>query len=101
MVESIISLASDDRSNTRLLLLSRDITEIRDVISSDYVRLDVAAQSEDLKLYVAAEIDIRRKRVGRGRLRIRNPDLKEHIAKTLVEGAAVMLVNPIVFVDMY
>jgi hypothetical protein len=90
VIESILSLGCAEYSNTRLMILSRDIPEIRELLSQEYGHLEVAAQSEDLKLYVAAEIETRLRRHGRGQLRIRNPELKDHIMKTLVERAGGM-----------
>jgi hypothetical protein len=72
------------------MVLSRDIPEIKDLISQGYTQWEVSAQSEDLKLYVAAEIETRQRRHGRGRLRIGSPELKDHIMKTLVERAGGM-----------
>ncbi|KAG4444289.1 hypothetical protein IFR05_000264 [Cadophora sp. M221] len=85
VTDSITSLASD--SNTSVLVLSRDIHDIRGSLEEQYSHLDIAARSEDLKLYVAAEIETRSRKHGRGQLQIRNPQLKEHILKTLVDRA--------------
>jgi Cdc6-like AAA superfamily ATPase len=49
-----------------------------------YRQLSISAMSSDLRLYVASEIA---KRTNDKRLRIRSPDLKEHIMRTLVEKA--------------
>jgi hypothetical protein len=89
VVESITSLVAPDESNIRLLVLSRDLYEIRGLLlsSQNFSHLDIAARSEDLKLYVAAEIDIRLKRFGRNQLRIKSPELKAHILETLVDRA--------------
>jgi len=91
-VESLTDLVSDDNSNIRLMILSRDIPEIRGYLKQQYSQLEVSAQSEDLKLYVAAEIETRQRRHGRGQLRIKSPELKDYIMETLVEGAGGMLV---------
>ena len=93
-VESLDSLASVNESSIRILLLSRDIQEIRCFLEQNYSYLEIAAHSEDLKLYVAAEIETRQRKFGKGQLRIKNADLKDHIMKTLVERAAGMLVIP-------
>jgi hypothetical protein len=87
VAESLVNLAGDPNSNIRLLILSREIPEIRGFLNEQYSHLEVAAQSEDLKLYVAAEIETRQRRYGRGQLRIRSPELKDHIMKTLVVQA--------------
>jgi NACHT domain len=92
-VESLLKLSCDEESNIRLLILSRDVTDISGPLTGSFNHLEVSAQSEDLKLYVAAEIDKRLKKHGRGQLRIRNPDLKEDIKRRLVEQAGGMSVN--------
>jgi hypothetical protein len=51
---------------------------------NDYVQISIAAQSSDLKLYVASEIE-RRSRTQK--LRIQDPDIKEEIMERLVEKA--------------
>jgi hypothetical protein len=91
-VESLVSLAAGERSNTRLLILSRDIPEISGLLGSKFNHMEVAAQSEDLRLFVGAELEARSRKFGRGQLRIRSPDLKDHIMKTLVEKSAGMSV---------
>ncbi|KAF4629542.1 hypothetical protein G7Y89_g8607 [Cudoniella acicularis] len=50
----------------------------------DFYQISIAAMSSDLRLYVASEIE---KRTREEKLRIRDPTLKEHVMKTLVEGA--------------
>lgn len=88
-VESLIGLASE-QSATRLLLLSRDIPEIRGLLGDEFSHMEIAAHSEDLRLYVSAEIEKRHRRYGRGSMRINNPELKDHIMKTLIEKSAGM-----------
>ncbi|KAL2066420.1 hypothetical protein VTL71DRAFT_2491 [Oculimacula yallundae] len=85
VTESIASLALDN--NTSILILSRDVSDVRDCLREQYSHLDIAARSEDLKIYVAAEIETRSRARGRGQLRIRSTDLKEHIMKTLIDKA--------------
>ncbi|TVY94089.1 Serine/threonine-protein phosphatase 6 regulatory ankyrin repeat subunit C [Lachnellula willkommii] len=69
--------------NLKTLFASRDEVDIRNCLS-DYANISIAAQSGDLRLYVAAEIETRS---ARNQLRIRDPKLKEHIMKTLITGA--------------
>jgi hypothetical protein len=87
LVESLVSLGSDISSNTRTLFLSRDEHDIRELLEDHYSHIQIAAHSEDLRLYVAAEISTRTQRTGRGKLRIKNPELKQHIMETLVDRA--------------
>jgi ankyrin repeat protein len=55
----------------------------------DYLQISIAAMSSDLRLYVASEIE---RRTRERKLRIQDPSLKEHIMKTLVDGADGMYV---------
>jgi len=87
VVSSLLHLCSDTDSNVRAIFLSRDEYEIRELLSETFFHVNIAAQSEDLKLYVAAQIDSRERLVGRDQLRIRSKDLKQHIITTLVDGA--------------
>jgi hypothetical protein len=58
----------------------------------DFVQISIAAMSSDLRLYVASEIE---RRTRERKLRIRDPILKDHIMKTLVDGADGMYVSEI------
>ncbi|CAG8972230.1 hypothetical protein HYALB_00001628 [Hymenoscyphus albidus] len=87
VIESLNKLVSNHQSNVRLLVLSREDFGIREVLEKEFIYLEISAQSKELELYVAAELEAR-KGAGRGRLRIRGNELKEHIKKTLVERAA-------------
>jgi len=55
----------------------------------DYFQISIAAMSSDLRLYVASEIE---RRTRERKLRIQDASLKEHIMKTLVDGADGMYV---------
>ncbi|PMD31117.1 hypothetical protein L207DRAFT_592050 [Hyaloscypha variabilis F] len=50
----------------------------------DFVQISIAAMSSDIRLYVASEIE---RRTREKRWRIRDPSLKDHIMKTLVDEA--------------
>jgi hypothetical protein len=69
--------------NTKTLFASRPEIDIGYELE-DYIPVSIAAMSTDLILYVAFEIEQRTKTK---KLRIKDPDLKEHIMKTLVERA--------------
>ncbi|KAF2143360.1 uncharacterized protein K452DRAFT_357690 [Aplosporella prunicola CBS 121167] len=71
-------------NNLKIVLLSRDEEEIRQCLAPNFTHLRIAAQSGDLELYVAAEID---KRMKDGRLGIRNLKLKEEVMERLVKDA--------------
>ena len=87
VVQSLASLATNSGSNIRALFLSRDEYDIREMLQQEFGHVKIAAHREDLELYVAAEIESRQRKVGREQLRIRSSGLKDHIIKSLVEGA--------------
>ena len=77
-----------DDVNVNLLLLSRDEVEIRDIIDTN-PQISIAAENSDLRLYVGAEIE---ERIGKKKLNIKSPSLKEHIVERLIGGADGMYV---------
>ena len=79
-VELLCSLSS---IGLKTLYASRDEVDIRNSLA-DYAKVSIAAQSKDLRLYVAAEIRIR---ITGNQLVIRDEELKEHIMRTLITGA--------------
>ncbi|TVY92919.1 Serine/threonine-protein phosphatase 6 regulatory ankyrin repeat subunit B [Lachnellula willkommii] len=87
VVQSLASLATNSGSNIRALFLSRDEYDIRKLLQQEFGHVEIAAHKEDLELYVAAEIESRQRKVGREQLRIRSSELKDHIIKSLVNGA--------------
>lgn len=88
VVESLIRLHDGENTTIKTLFLSRDEIEIRERLE-DYTKVSIAARSSDLRLYVAAEIDLRTRKK---RLRIKDQSLKEYILERLVEGAEGMYV---------
>jgi hypothetical protein len=82
-VTSLLRGLNTPGGNTKTLFASRPEIDIGYELE-DFVSVPIAAMSTDLKLYVAFEIEQRTKTK---KLRIRDPDLKEHIMKTLVERA--------------
>ena len=87
VINSLTSLCSNAGSSIRSLFLSRDEYEIRQLLQQQYTIVAISAHKEDLELYVAAQIESRQRKLGRDQLRIRSPELKDHIIKTLVERA--------------
>ncbi|KAL8915758.1 MAG: hypothetical protein Q9172_006692 [Xanthocarpia lactea] len=81
LLASVNMLEGD--ANIKTLFLSRDEVDIREHLK-DYSKVAIAARSRDLKLYVAAEIDIR---VRKHKLRIKDPSLKGYIMERLEKGA--------------
>lgn len=87
-VKTLTKLLAGLRSNTedndiRTLFLSRDELDIRDILTN-CSQVSIAAQSGDLKLYVAAEME---RRISDKDLRIKDSSLKDHIMERLIEGA--------------
>ena len=80
-LEMLCDLAST--GNLKTIFASRDEVDIRNCLAQ-HTNISIAAQSGDLRLYVAAEIEIR---TARHQFMIQDPELKEHIMKTLITGA--------------
>jgi hypothetical protein len=80
-LEMLCDLAST--GNLKTIFASRDEVDIRSCLAQ-HTNISIAAQSGDLRLYVAAEIEIR---TARHQFMIRDLELKEHIMKTLITGA--------------
>lgn len=88
VVDSLTALNDGKDTTVKTIFLSRDEIEIRERLEA-YTQVSIAARSSDLRLYVAAEIDLRTRKK---RLRIKDQSLKEHILERLVEGAEGMYV---------
>ncbi len=80
-LEMRCGLASTGKLKT--LFASRGEVDIRNCLA-EYAKISTAAQSGDLRLYVTAEIETR---TARHQLGFQDPELKEHIMKTLITGA--------------
>ncbi|KAL8760737.1 MAG: hypothetical protein Q9184_003095 [Pyrenodesmia sp. 2 TL-2023] len=84
VTELITSLnVTDSDINIKTILLSRDEFDIRNHLE-DFTKLEIAAKRSDLRLYVAAEIDIR---VRKNQLRIKDQSLKAYIMERLENRA--------------
>lgn len=74
-----------ENSKTKTIYASRKETDIEDCLSlSEYKKVSIVAQSSDLALYVASEIE---KRTKKKQLSIKDLDLKETIMNRLINGA--------------
>lgn len=90
VVELLTSLCKTaDDVHVRILLLSRDEVEIRELLGSN-PQLSIAAENSDLRLYVGAELE---ERIRKKKLSIRNPSLKEYIVDRLINGSDGMFVS--------
>jgi len=87
VLSALTSLTSVDSSNVRSILFSRNEHAIQQLLREEYNHMEIAAHTEDLELYVAAELESRQRKHGRERLRIRNPEVKDYLKKILVERA--------------
>ncbi|TVY23573.1 Ankyrin repeat and protein kinase domain-containing protein [Lachnellula hyalina] len=74
---------NDHSRSVKTLFASRPEVDIGHVLE-DFEKISIAAMSSDLCLYVGSEIERRTKS---RKLNITDRDLKEHIMKTLIEGA--------------
>lgn len=84
VVEVLQSLKQLTRgSQVNLALFSRNEPDIIEELSES-PRIEIAAHTEDLELYVLAQMESRKRLGG---LAIKNPELHEHIRRTLIEGA--------------
>ena len=83
VVETLRELA-DYTPNMSVTLLSRHERNIQERLQEDFDHIPIAANSEDVRLYVGAEVE---KRVQNRQLRITTIELKDEIMNKLVEGA--------------
>lgn len=81
ILQSLNQLTQGNHAN--MALFSRDEPDIAEELS-DNTRVEISAHTEDLELYVLAQMETRKRL---GSLAVKNPDLHEHIRRTLVEGA--------------
>jgi hypothetical protein len=82
-VADILQSLNYPGGNIKTLFASRKEIDLQYPLQ-DYKELSIAAMSSDLRLYVASEIE---RRTANRKLRIRDPDLKEYIMRTLVDKA--------------
>jgi hypothetical protein len=82
-VAHLLQSLNTHSNHIKTLFASRKEVDLEHPLRN-YRQLSISAMSSDLRLYVASEIA---KRTNDKRLRIRSPDLKEHIMRTLVEKA--------------
>lgn len=85
LVTRLLSGLNDNSAtgNIKTLFLSRDELEIRESLEG-YDQVSIAARSSDLRLFVAAEIELRTRNKD---LRIKDELLKQEIMERLVQGA--------------
>ncbi|KAF6793718.1 ankyrin repeat protein [Colletotrichum sojae] len=74
----------DNCSSVSMAVFSRDEQEIREELEEDFAHVEIAAHTEDLDLYVRAEMSTRKQPK---KLAQTNPRLREEIREKLVGGA--------------
>jgi hypothetical protein len=82
VTDTLASLASESPS-VRLLIFSRKEAEMEPFLDG-YTQMSIAAESQDLRLYVPSQIEMRTRL---RRLRIKDPNVKDKIIETLVNDA--------------
>jgi hypothetical protein len=82
-VTEMLVLIATRFTHVRMLLFSRRETEI-ELLLNGFEHLSIATVSQDLRLYVPAQIE---RRVRLGKLRFRSSDVKDEIVERLVNGA--------------
>ncbi|KAL2880136.1 hypothetical protein SGCOL_004521 [Colletotrichum sp. CLE4] len=83
-VAKAIKLLLDASSSASITVFSRDEQEIRDEFADEFARIEIAAHTEDLDIYIRAEMAHRRQLRN---LSIQNPQFAEEIRHQLVDGA--------------
>lgn len=81
VIQSLKQLTQGIQVN--MALFSRNEPDIAEELSDSH-HIEIAAHTEDLELYVLAEMESRKRL---GNLAVKNPDLHEHIRRTLIGGA--------------
>jgi DNA replication protein DnaC len=83
VVDSLIQLA-DFSDGLSMALFSRDHYDIRARLEEEFEAIQIAAHTEDVELYVVAEVD---KRIRTRQLQLASADMKEEIRSALVGKA--------------
>ncbi|KAI1360217.1 ankyrin repeat-containing domain protein [Xylaria arbuscula] len=84
IVVQTLSRLSQDSNHITMALLSRDELYIHEQLEQTFVHIEVEAHTEDVELYVAAELE---QRITSRKLRLRDVSLKDEIVSQLVKGA--------------
>ncbi|KAH7310848.1 ankyrin repeat-containing domain protein [Stachybotrys elegans] len=76
--------STNDHGSLNLAVFSRDESIIRETLVDQFSHVEIEAHTDDIELYVTAELD---RLIARGKLRIRNLMLRDTIIKRLITGA--------------
>lgn len=82
VADALSQAAENETSTISLAILSRDEYTICEVLQDTFTRIDIEAQKEDVRLFVATEIATRTQL---GKLRLGNMALKDEILHALVD----------------
>ncbi|KAH7160715.1 hypothetical protein EDB81DRAFT_713509 [Dactylonectria macrodidyma] len=83
VVETLVQLA-EYSTNVSMALFSRDHFNIRSQLEGTFKHIQIAAHTDDIRLYVWEELE---RRIQTNRLRISNSEVRDEIAETLVQEA--------------
>lgn len=89
VVDILVELAEYD-TTVSMATLSRDHDNIRYRLEESFTHITIAAHSEDVRLYVGAELD---HRIRTQQLRLASVAMKDEIAETLIQRADGMYVQ--------
>ncbi|KAJ3532746.1 hypothetical protein NM208_g8299 [Fusarium decemcellulare] len=81
VARALADIVEEQEATVSLTILSRDELPIREALQDAFVSIEIEAQRDDIKLYVATEIE---SRIQTGQLRLRNMSLKDKILHALV-----------------
>jgi hypothetical protein len=82
--EWLKALACEGRDSISLAVLSRDEPKIRGFLGPICTHIEVAAQTKDIEHFVRTTIE---ERISKKSLRVKSPELKDEIIRTLVSKA--------------
>jgi hypothetical protein len=89
-VVEVLSELAEYTTGLSIALFSRDHYNIRVHLEAEFEHVEIAAHTDDIRLYVGAELD---KRIRTRRLQLTNIEIKDEIMETLVNRAQGMSVN--------
>lgn len=89
-VVEVLSELGEYTTALSMALFSRDHYNIRAHLEGDFEHVEIAAHTDDIQLYVAAELD---KRIRTRRLQLTNMEIKDEVMETLVNRAQGMSVH--------
>ena len=83
-IANVLKWFAEGAHPVHLALFSREEEDTREVLADDFSRIEIAAQTGDLELYVRAKMS-RKKNLKE--LYVRNPQLNREIRNHLIRGA--------------